>query len=212
MIFQRIVWLPRSRPKCLNRGFDTNSQSCIYSTLLLPVLPAVLRYQRSEIDSTLTLLGLSSCRPCLNQSANWSVYKFVLLALSLANCHICLYPRLGRWSGFFAWSSWQFWPLFSLIDATGDSRLVGDVEFHTAVQRAGWITPVPGGVGPVCVAILLRNTLNSTKRFLHLRTHNPIPDMSCYWMCVSSVLIYNLPFKLTSKPLFFNQCRNNPFI
>jgi methylenetetrahydrofolate dehydrogenase (NADP+)/methenyltetrahydrofolate cyclohydrolase len=37
--------------------------------------------------------------------------------------------------------------------------LVGDVVFETARQRAGWITPVPGGVGPMTVATLLQNTL-----------------------------------------------------
>ncbi len=42
-------------------------------------------------------------------------------------------------------------------DASG--RLVGDVEFDTARTRAGWITPVPGGVGPMTVATLLQNTL-----------------------------------------------------
>ncbi len=42
-------------------------------------------------------------------------------------------------------------------DASG--RLVGDVEFDAARTRAGWITPVPGGVGPMTVATLLQNTL-----------------------------------------------------
>ncbi len=42
-------------------------------------------------------------------------------------------------------------------DAQG--QLKGDVEFEEAVQRAGWITPVPGGVGPMTVASLLENTL-----------------------------------------------------
>jgi len=40
-----------------------------------------------------------------------------------------------------------------------DSGLIGDVVFATAQQRAGWITPVPGGVGPMTVATLLQNTL-----------------------------------------------------
>lgn len=38
-------------------------------------------------------------------------------------------------------------------------RLVGDVEFDAARERASWITPVPGGVGPMTIAMLLRNTL-----------------------------------------------------
>lgn len=41
----------------------------------------------------------------------------------------------------------------------GKTRLVGDVDFDAAVHRAGHITPVPGGVGPMTIACLLRNTL-----------------------------------------------------
>jgi methylenetetrahydrofolate dehydrogenase (NADP+)/methenyltetrahydrofolate cyclohydrolase len=40
-----------------------------------------------------------------------------------------------------------------------DAGVVGDVDFESAVGRAGLITPVPGGVGPMTVAMLLRNTL-----------------------------------------------------
>ena len=42
---------------------------------------------------------------------------------------------------------------------TDDGKLCGDVDFESAVERAGWITPVPGGVGPMTIAMLLRNTL-----------------------------------------------------
>ncbi|WRX08192.1 Tetrahydrofolate dehydrogenase/cyclohydrolase [Theobroma cacao] len=45
-------------------------------------------------------------------------------------------------------------------------RLVGDVDFHEACKVAGWITPVPGGVGPMTVAMLLRNTLDGAKRVI----------------------------------------------
>jgi methylenetetrahydrofolate dehydrogenase (NADP+)/methenyltetrahydrofolate cyclohydrolase len=45
----------------------------------------------------------------------------------------------------------------------GTKRTVGDVDFEGAKQKAGWITPVPGGVGPVTVAMLLRNTLRSAE-------------------------------------------------
>jgi methylenetetrahydrofolate dehydrogenase (NADP+)/methenyltetrahydrofolate cyclohydrolase len=44
------------------------------------------------------------------------------------------------------------------INRTVDGTLVGDVEFAAARQRAAWITPVPGGVGPMTVAMLLSNT------------------------------------------------------
>ncbi|NOZ70290.1 MAG: bifunctional methylenetetrahydrofolate dehydrogenase/methenyltetrahydrofolate cyclohydrolase FolD [Chloroflexi bacterium] len=43
-------------------------------------------------------------------------------------------------------------------------RLVGDVDFEEAKEVAGYITPVPGGVGPMTIAMLLRNTLDAAKR------------------------------------------------
>ena len=48
--------------------------------------------------------------------------------------------------------------------AAGKTRLVGDVAFEEAKGVAGWITPVPGGVGPMTVACLLQNTLTAAKR------------------------------------------------
>jgi methylenetetrahydrofolate dehydrogenase (NADP+)/methenyltetrahydrofolate cyclohydrolase len=42
-----------------------------------------------------------------------------------------------------------------------DGKLKGDVQFEAARERASWITPVPGGVGPMTVAILMKNTLES---------------------------------------------------
>ncbi len=45
------------------------------------------------------------------------------------------------------------------INRTEDGKLVGDVEYEVAFERAGWITPVPGGVGPMTVATLMENTL-----------------------------------------------------
>lgn len=45
-----------------------------------------------------------------------------------------------------------------------DGTLCGDVEFAAASERAGWITPVPGGVGPMTVAMLMRNTLEAAER------------------------------------------------
>ncbi len=48
--------------------------------------------------------------------------------------------------------------------ADGKSRLVGDVDFESAVRVAGAITPVPGGVGPMTIACLLKNTLDATFR------------------------------------------------
>ena len=47
------------------------------------------------------------------------------------------------------------------ISRLADGRLSGDVEFEVARERASWITPVPGGVGPMTVATLLQNTLQA---------------------------------------------------
>lgn len=46
-----------------------------------------------------------------------------------------------------------------------DGTLTGDVEFEPARERAAWITPVPGGVGPMTIAILLQNTLYAAEKF-----------------------------------------------
>ena len=43
-------------------------------------------------------------------------------------------------------------------------RLVGDVDFDAVKEVAGWITPVPGGVGPMTIAMLLKNTVSAAKR------------------------------------------------
>ncbi|WP_407175669.1 bifunctional methylenetetrahydrofolate dehydrogenase/methenyltetrahydrofolate cyclohydrolase FolD [Bradyrhizobium sp. STM 3562] len=48
------------------------------------------------------------------------------------------------------------------IDSTGGAKLVGDVAFAEAIDRASYVTPVPGGVGPMTVAYLLANTVEAT--------------------------------------------------
>ena len=45
-----------------------------------------------------------------------------------------------------------------------DGKVVGDVDFEPVRQKAGWISPVPGGVGPMTIAMLLDNTVESAKR------------------------------------------------
>ncbi len=47
------------------------------------------------------------------------------------------------------------------INRTPQGTLVGDVVFESAAERAGWITPVPGGLGPMTIAMLLSNTLDA---------------------------------------------------
>jgi len=49
------------------------------------------------------------------------------------------------------------------INRDADGRLVGDVAFAAACERAAWITPVPGGVGPMTIASLLENTLQAAE-------------------------------------------------
>jgi methylenetetrahydrofolate dehydrogenase (NADP+)/methenyltetrahydrofolate cyclohydrolase len=54
----------------------------------------------------------------------------------------------------------------------GKTKLVGDVDFETGAEVAGAITPVPGGVGPMTIAVLLRNTLVAA----HARARLPAPE------------------------------------
>ena len=49
------------------------------------------------------------------------------------------------------------------INRLDSGKLVGDIEFSSAAERASWITPVPGGVGPMTVATLLQNTLEASE-------------------------------------------------
>src|SRR5690606_25910200 len=49
------------------------------------------------------------------------------------------------------------------INRLDDGRLVGDVGLEEAATRASWITPVPGGVGPMTVATLMQNTLEAAE-------------------------------------------------
>jgi methylenetetrahydrofolate dehydrogenase (NADP+)/methenyltetrahydrofolate cyclohydrolase len=50
------------------------------------------------------------------------------------------------------------------INQLADGRIVGDADFASCAAVAGWITPVPGGVGPVTVAILMRNAVIAARR------------------------------------------------
>ena len=50
-----------------------------------------------------------------------------------------------------------------IADAAGQPRTVGDADFASCAEVAGWITPVPGGVGQVTVAILMKNAVLATR-------------------------------------------------
>jgi len=54
------------------------------------------------------------------------------------------------------------------VAEAGKTRLVGDVDFAAASALAGYITPVPGGVGPMTIACLLRNTVTAACRLAGL--------------------------------------------
>lgn len=56
-----------------------------------------------------------------------------------------------------------------IADETSEKgyKLVGDVDFESAKQKASWITPVPGGVGPMTVAMLMKNTLLAAKKSIY---------------------------------------------
>jgi len=49
------------------------------------------------------------------------------------------------------------------INRLDNGKLVGDVDFTAVSPHAGWITPVPGGVGPMTIATLLENTLQAVQ-------------------------------------------------
>ncbi len=51
------------------------------------------------------------------------------------------------------------------MNRLSDGTFVGDVDFGPVSQKAGWISPVPGGVGPMTITMLLENTVESAKRF-----------------------------------------------
>ena len=60
-----------------------------------------------------------------------------------------------------------------IAGADGKNRIVGDVAFNEAIEMAGAITPVPGGVGPMTIACLLANTLVAARAIAGL----PPPDL-----------------------------------
>ena len=65
-----------------------------------------------------------------------------------------------------------------ITGADGTKKTVGDVDFEAVREKAGFITPVPGGVGPMTVAMLLRNTLRSAE-LLNAEKELPKSQFEC---------------------------------
>ena len=55
------------------------------------------------------------------------------------------------------------------INRDGAGKMVGDVEYDRAFERAGWITPVPGGLGPMTIAMVLSNAVEAASRRMEFR-------------------------------------------
>ena len=55
------------------------------------------------------------------------------------------------------------------INRLPDGKLVGDVDFENVSKKASYITPVPGGVGPMTIAMLLKNTLKAAKKYKEVK-------------------------------------------
>jgi methylenetetrahydrofolate dehydrogenase (NADP+)/methenyltetrahydrofolate cyclohydrolase len=56
------------------------------------------------------------------------------------------------------------------MNRRADGKLTGDVDFESAEKKASKITPVPGGVGPMTIAMLMRNTLTSAEQWVKRNT------------------------------------------
>lgn len=57
-----------------------------------------------------------------------------------------------------------------VVDTAGNKRTVGDVAFDEVLPIAGWLSPVPGGVGPMTVAMLLSNVVASARQQFHAQS------------------------------------------
>jgi methylenetetrahydrofolate dehydrogenase (NADP+)/methenyltetrahydrofolate cyclohydrolase len=67
------------------------------------------------------------------------------------------------------------------IDDEGRSRLVGDVDFDSALPHVAAITPVPGGVGPMTIAFLMKNTV--TAALMQLQAQRSLSEAVCHSIC-----------------------------
>lgn len=55
------------------------------------------------------------------------------------------------------------------INRTEDGKLVGDVDFESVSKKASYITPVPGGVGPMTIAMLMTNLVKAAKNWGNMK-------------------------------------------
>ena len=62
------------------------------------------------------------------------------------------------------------------INRLPDGKLVGDVDFESAKNLASYITPVPGGVGPMTITMLLANTVRATERLAATSLKTALPE------------------------------------
>ena len=62
------------------------------------------------------------------------------------------------------------------INRLPDGKLVGDVDFESAKNMASYITPVPGGVGPMTITMLLANTVRATERLAATSLKTALPE------------------------------------
>ena len=79
------------------------------------------------------------------------------------------------------------------INRLADGRLVGDVDFQAVAEKASHITPVPGGVGPMTVTMLLHNTVQSAQRTFEKRdqTWQALRENDRYHFCHSDLAAEN---------------------
>jgi len=79
------------------------------------------------------------------------------------------------------------------INRLADGRLVGDVDFQAVAEKASHITPVPGGVGPMTVTMLLHNTVQSAQRTFEKRgqTWQALRENDRYHFCHSDLAAGN---------------------
>jgi methylenetetrahydrofolate dehydrogenase (NADP+)/methenyltetrahydrofolate cyclohydrolase len=59
-----------------------------------------------------------------------------------------------------------------------DGKLVGDVDFESARQRAAFITPVPGGVGPMTITMLIANTVQAAERLVSRQAKSSVDKLN----------------------------------